>query len=89
MDLNEIKILEGNSLSPSKRRQKQNMQMLFSLTAALSLLPGFSSHSILGFPHTQGHMMCNPRQVGETSMFSSGRTAAGPNESGGLHAKSR
>jgi hypothetical protein len=89
MDINGIKILEGNNLSPSKRQQKQNMQMLYFLTTALCFLCGCCENSILGFPCTQGHMICNPRQVGEKSTVFSGTTAAEPNESGGLHAKSR
>ena len=101
MDLNEIRILEGNSLSPIKRQRKQNMQMFFSLTAALHFLPGLSFRSLPGFLYTQGQTTRNPRQVREKNTVGSVRTPAGPNgsvrgiilaplnQSGGLHATSR
>src|SRR2546428_11135543 len=100
MDLNDIWLLDGNSLSPSKRWRKENMQIAGFLTAVLSSLPGFSAHSILGFPCTQEQTICNPRQEGEKNSVSSVRTSARPdgsvssvilallNESGGLHAQS-
>ena len=91
MDLNDIGLLDGNSLSPSKRWRKENMQIA-------SFLPGFSAHNIPGFPCAQEQTICNPRQEGEKNSVSSVRTSARPNESvsrvilaslsvrGGLHA---
>ncbi len=101
MDLNGIRILEGNSLSSIKRQRKQNMQMFFSLTAALHFLPGLSFRSPPGFLYTQGQTTRNPRQVREKHTIGCVRSLAGPNgsvrgiilaplkESGGHHAASR
>lgn len=101
MNLNGIRILEGTSLSPTKRQRKQNMQMFFSLTAALHFLPGLSFRSLPGFLYTQGQITCNPGQAREKHTASSIKSPGGPNgsvdgiilaplkESGGHHAASR
>ena len=101
MNLNGIRILEGTSLSPTKRQRKQNMQMFFSLTAALHFQLVLSFRSLPGFLYTQGQTARNPRQERGKHTVGSVRTPAGPNrsergiilaplnENGGLHATSR